>query len=51
MPVGEFPWAVQWLRLHFSMQGAGLQSLVGEFRSHMLHSMAKKKLFKNFLVK
>ena len=27
---------VQWLRIHFPMQGMRVQSLVGELRSHML---------------
>ena len=36
--------AVQWLRLHtLPMQGAWIQSLVGEIRSHKPHGMAKKK--------
>lgn len=30
------------LRLHASMQGVWVQSLVGELRSHMLHSAIKK---------
>ena len=34
---------VQWLRLHTSVQGAWVQPLVRELRSHMLHGMAKKK--------
>ena len=34
---------VQWLRLCLPMQGAQLRSLVGELRSHMLRSVAKKK--------
>ena len=29
--------------LHFQVQGVHIQSLVGELRSHMLHSIAKKK--------
>ena len=34
---------VQWLRLHLPMQGARVQSLAGELRSHMLCSVAKTK--------
>ena len=34
--------AVQWLELCASMQGAQVQSLVGELRSRMWHSTAKK---------
>ena len=34
---------VQWLRLCFPMQGAQVQSLVRELRSHMLNHVAKKK--------
>ena len=34
--------AVQWLRLHLPMQGAQVQSLVGEVRSHMPHSQKIK---------
>ena len=30
--------AVQWLRIHFAMQGIRVQSLVEELRSHMLQS-------------
>ena len=33
---------VQWLRLHLPMQGAWVQSLVGELRSHMLSGTSKK---------
>ena len=33
---------VQWLRFELPMQGAQVQSLNGELRSHMTHSMAKK---------
>ena len=29
--------------LHFQVQGEHIQSLVGELRSHTLHSIAKKK--------
>ena len=32
---------VQWLRLCLPMQGAQVQSLVSELRSHMLQSVAK----------
>ena len=39
---------VQWLSLCLSMQGALVQSLVRELRSHMLHSAAKAKVKKNF---
>ena len=35
--------AIQWLRLHLSMQGAQVQSLVGELRSHMSCNQEKKK--------
>ena len=35
--------AVQQLRLHLSMQGVGVQSLVRKLRSHMPHSQKKKK--------
>ena len=34
---------VQWLGLHTSAAGAWVQFLVGELRSHELHSMAKKR--------
>ena len=34
--------AVQWLRLGLPMQGAQVQSLVGELSSHMLHSQKNK---------
>ena len=34
---------VQWLRLHTSLQGTRVQSLVGELRSQMLSSATKKK--------
>ena len=34
---------VQWLRIHLPIQGAWVQSLVGELRSHMPRSTAKKK--------
>ena len=34
--------AVQQLRLHLSMQGVGVQSLVRKLRSHMPHSQKKK---------
>ena len=34
--------AVQWLELRASMQGGQVQSLVGELRSRMWHSTAKK---------
>ena len=34
--------AVQWLRLHFPMQGVRIQSLVGELRSHMPHGQKTK---------
>ena len=34
--------AVQQLRLHLSVQGVGVQSLVRKLRSHMPHSQKKK---------
>ena len=37
---------VHWLSLHLSMQGALVQSLVRELRSHMLCSVAKAKVKK-----
>ena len=39
---------VQWLRLCFPMQGAQVQSLVRELRSHMLNHVAKKKKKKGY---
>ena len=33
------------------MQGAQVQSLVGELRSHMLHGSVKKKKIKNDFIK
>ena len=43
----KLPWGncleVQWLRLHFSVQGPRVSSLVGELRSHILHGTTKKK--------
>ena len=35
--------AVQWLGLWLPLQGAQVRSLAAEVRSHMWHSMAKKK--------
>lgn len=35
--------AVQWLRLHTSIQEVQVQSLAGELRAHMWHSMKKIK--------
>ena len=35
IPVSGISLAVQWLRLHYSMQGVQVQPLVGELRSHM----------------
>ena len=34
---------VQWLRFHAPTAGVGVQSLVGELRSHMLHVQSKNK--------
>ena len=42
---------VQWLSLCLSMQGALVQSLVRELRSHMLHSVAKAKVKKKIFFK
>ena len=42
----DFPPAVQWLRLSLPIQGARVQSLVGELRSHMLQGSAKIFFFK-----
>ena len=45
--------AVQWLRLAIPMQGAWVRSLLGELRSHVLQSVAKKKtllFFSSFFV-
>ena len=39
----DFPGGPVWLRLHVSMQGVWVWSLVGELRSNMLCGMAKKK--------
>ena len=35
--------AVKWLRMHTSMHGAWVQSLVRELRSYKSHGMAKRK--------
>ena len=35
--------AVQWLRMHTSMHGAWVRSLVRELRSYKSHGMAKRK--------
>ena len=37
------PLATQWSGAALPLQGARVQSLVRELRSHMAHSMAKKK--------
>ena len=34
--------AIQWLRLHLSMQGVQVQSLVRELRYHMPHGQKTK---------
>ena len=34
---------IQWLKLHFPIQGVRVQSLVGDLGSHTPHSQKKKK--------